>query len=106
MRVPPHPTTESSSDISQSVIQDATTYPWPQTQHDRQPPGRTKILNRDHSPSEETSPIPSVTPLTIRPRSLHYINSGIAWNAKTFCRPRHKGYERLGDAFTIHDSAL
>jgi hypothetical protein len=83
--VPPQPVNHRELLRHQPDLQHATAYPRPQTQHDLQPPGRTEMLNRDHTQSE-TPPIPTATPLTIGPRWLHYINSGPAWFAGTFCR--------------------
>ena len=83
----------------QPDLQHASAYPRRQTHHDLQPSGWTETLNRDHNPAE-TPPIPTSTPFTIWPRVLHYIHSGLAWFAGTFRRHRHKGYDRLGDAFT------
>ncbi len=87
----------------QSNLQDTNVYPRPQAQHDLQTPGRNEMRNKDHTPLE-TPPTPTATSLTIRPNLLHYINSGLAWFAETFRRPRHKGYARLGDAFTTRPS--
>ena len=83
----------------QPDLQQATPYSRLQTQHDLHPPDRTEMLNRGHAPSE-TPPLSAATPLTFRPRLLHYINSGLAWFAGTVRRHRHKGWDRLGDAPT------
>ena len=49
------------------------------------------MLRRDHTPSE-TPPIQTTMPLTIRPRFLHYINSGLAWiSVKPFADTDTKG---------------
>ena len=83
----------------QPDLQHATPYSRLQTQHDLHPPDRSEMLNRGLAPSD-TPPLSAATPLTFRPRLLHYINSGLAWFAGTVRRHRHKGWDRLGDAPT------
>jgi hypothetical protein len=81
----------------QPDLQHASAYSRPLgTQQDLQ---TSEMPNRNHDPSE-TPPISTAMPLTIRPCLLHYIHSELAWFAGTVRRHRHKGYDRLGDAFT------
>ena len=56
------------------------------------------IVTITHRKPHQSQPLHP--PLTTRPRLLHYIHSRLAWFARTFRRHRHKGYGRLGDAFT------